>query len=79
MFVQVALGQCTALVCRVHSGRLPIRQMMQTEQSRGGKQGPLSKTLAAMQNTNTNQGTNTNEKYKHKYKFKDMRKTEDAI
>ena len=54
-------------------GSPPIRQMMQTEQSRGGKQGPLSN---AMQNTNTNQDTNTNEKDKHK--FKNRRKTASA-
>ena len=66
--------QCTAIQCNVWTGctvgSLPIRQMMQTEQSRGGKQGPLSN---AMQNTNTNQDTNTNEK--HKYKFNNRRKT----
>ena len=64
--------QCNVWVgCTV--GSLPIRQMMQTEQSRGGKQGPLSN---AMQNTNTNQDTNTNEKDKHK--FKNRRKTASA-
>ena len=58
MFVQVALGQCTALVCRVHSGRLPIRQMMQTEQSR-------RKTGAAIQLRPT-KTLPTNAKYKYK-------------
>ena len=58
MLVQVALGQCTALVCRVHSGRLPIRQMMQTEQSR-------RKTGAAIQLRPT-KTLPTNAKYKYK-------------
>ena len=58
VFVQVALGQCTALVCRVHSGRLPIRQMMQTEQSR-------RKTGAAIQLRPT-KTLPTNAKYKYK-------------
>ena len=58
MFVQVALGLCTALVCRVHSGRLPIRQMMQTEQSR-------RKTGAAIQLRPT-KTLPTNAKYKYK-------------
>ena len=80
MFVQVALGQCTALVCRVHSGDYPSVKWCR-QSNRGGKQGPLSsfdppKLCPPMQNTNTKQfwiqiPTNAKYKYKNaKYKYK---------
>ena len=64
---------------RVHSGQPTDPSNDADRAIARGKQGPLSKTLQAMQNTNTNQDTNSNVKYKRKYKFKDRRKTGDTF